>query len=616
MLLKPIDWAIIATFFAFTLVVGLIVSRRAGASRSDFFLSGRGMPWWLLGSSMVATTFAADTPLLVTSIVREHGVAGNWQWWAFLLTGMLTVAVYAKLWRRSGIVTDVEFYELRYGGKAAAFLRAFRAAYLGILYNVMIMATVSLAAMKIGQIMFNFSPLQSLVIAAGITVVFSAFGGLTSVLVTDFVLFIIAMIGSIGAAVVALRQPEVGGLAGLFAHPAVQDKLSLWPAFDLSTTEGLNLAMTIGIMPLAVQWWASWYPGAEPGGGGYVVQRMLAAKDEAHATGATLFFNAAHYALRPWPWIIVALASLIIFPTVESIGEAFPLVDKGIVRHDLAYPAMLGRLPPGLLGLLTTSLLAAYMSTISTQLNWGASYVSNDLWLRFIRPKASERELVWVGRLMTVVLMILAGLLALELRSVYEGFQILLKVGAGTGMIFLLRWFWWRINAMTEIVAMMVSFALAGGFFIAGRAGPDGAAPPWLPSEWAQTLIIVGATTIAWVATALLTAPDDDATLRRFYERIRPGGPGWRPMIERAHAEGVLLGGDRRWNLARELAFAAAGCVAIYAALFATGLFLYGRVGSGLAAAGLAAAASLILVRCWRGVASGTADADASAKEA
>jgi SSS family solute:Na+ symporter len=597
-LLHTIDWMIIGSFFTFTLVVGLVVARRAGRSQADFFLSGRGMPWWLLGSSMVATTFAADTPLLVTSIVRENGVAGNWAWWAFLLTGMLTVAVFAKLWRRCGVLTDVEFYEQRYGGRPAAFLRGFRAVYLGLIFNVMVMANVTLAAVKIGQIMFDFNPLQTILVSAVVTVIFSAAGGLTSVLITDFALFVIAMAGSIGAAVVALRQPEVGGLAGLLSHAHVQARLSLWPALDLGTTPALNAAMTVLIVPLAVQWWAAWYPGAEPGGGGFVAQRMLAARNEAHATGATLLFNACHYALRPWPWILVALASLVIYPDLEALRAAFPRVGANLLRDDLAYPAMIGRMPPGLLGLVATSLLAAYISTISTQLNWGASYISNDLWLRFLRPQASQRELVALGRVMTALLMALAALMALELRSVYEGFQILLKVGAGTGLIYILRWFWWRLNAASEIVAMVVSFLLSAGFFALGRVAPERTPPDWL-----QFVVIVGATTACWVLAALLARPESDATLRAFYRRNRPGGPGWRAVLAKAHAEGELLDCDGSWNIPRELAFAAAGCAAIYGALFATGLFLYGRYLPASLAALAAAGGCAVMLATWRTVA-------------
>lgn len=558
MQLQWLDWTIVFAFFAFSLIVGVLAARRGVESSKDFFLSGRNQPWWLLGTSMVATTFAADTPLLVTSIVREQGVAGNWAWWAFLLTGMLTVAVYAKLWRRSGVVTDIEFYELRYGGPAAAFLRGFRAVYLGLIFNVLVMATVTLAAIKIGQVMFGFTPLQTILIAATVTVVFSAVGGLTSVLVTDFVMFIVAMVGSIGAAYVLVNQPEVGGLAGLWSHAAVKERMSIWPTLDFSTTEGLNAAATVLIIPLAVQWWAAWYPGAEPGGGGYVAQRMLAAKDERHATGATLLFNAAHYAVRPWPWIVVGLASLIIFPNLESLKTQLPNVEANMVRDDLAYPAMMQRLPTGLLGLVTTSLIAAYMSTLSTHLNWGSSYIVNDLWLRFLRPQASQRELLMVGRVTTVALMVLAAIVALELGSVYDGFLILLKVGAGTGLLYILRWFWWRINAYAEIVAMLVSFLVSAILFYFGQAFPESALP-----EWQQFLIIVGVTTFCWMGAALFLPPENAATLRRFYQQVQPGGPGWSQVVESAHRDGELIDCHMQWNLPKEIAFVIAGCVAI-----------------------------------------------------
>jgi len=595
MRLQPLDWIVIGGFLLFTLGVGLAVARRAGRSSADFFLSGRTQPWWLLGTSMVATTFAADTPLLVTSIVREQGVAGNWAWWAFLLTGMLTAAVYAKLWRRCGVVTDLEFYELRYGGRAAAFLRGFRALYLGLVFNVLVMANVTLAAVKIGGVMFGFGPLETILAATLATVVFSTAGGLTSVLVTDFALFIVAMAGSIAAAVIALGLPEVGGITGLLTHAAVRDRASMWPALDFSTTAGRDLAMTIFIVPLAVQWWAAWYPGAEPGGGGYVAQRMLAAKDERHATGATLLFNAAHYALRPWPWILVALASLVVFPDRQSLEQALPAVDPSVIGDDLAYPAMLTRLPAGLLGLVAASLVAAYMSTISTQLNWGASYVSNDIWLRFIRPRATERELVAVGRVMTVVLMALAAYLAVQLQSVYQGFLILLKVGAGTGLIYILRWFWWRVNAAAEIVAMMVSFALAAGFFVMERAAP-GTVPP----EWQQFLWIVGVTTACWLAAAFCGPPESDATLERFLERARPGGPGWRRVLERARQAGRLAEVGGTWNLPVEIVFAIAGCVAIYGSLFATGHLIYGEYGAMGWALGATAAAGVVVAATFR----------------
>lgn len=593
MQLQALDWAILIGFFTFTLAVGAWAARRVGSAR-DYFLSGQSQSWWLLGTSMVATTFAADTPLLVTSIVREHGVAGNWMWWAFLLTGMLTVAVYAKLWRRSGVVTDVEFYELRYGGAAAAWLRGFRAVYLGLIFNVLVMANVTLAAIKIGNVMFGFTPLQTIAVAVTVTVIFSTLGGLTSVLITDFVMFFVAMVGSIGAAYVLVNQPEVGGLANLWTHPAVNERMAIWPTLDFSTTEGLNLAMTILIIPLAVQWWAAWYPGAEPGGGGYVAQRMLAAKDERHATGATLLFNFAHYAIRPWPWILVGLASVVIFPDLASLQATLPELPSAMVRDDLAYPALLQRLPAGLLGLVTASLVAAYMSTLSTHLNWGSSYIVNDLWQRFIRPAASERELVAVGRVTTVLLMGLAAGLALQLGSVYDGFLLLLKVGAGTGLLYILRWFWWRINAWAEIVAMLASFALAAVFFVLDRAYPEASLP-----DWQQFLIIVMATTACWMSAVWFLPAESPTTLRRFYRQVQPGGPGWRPVIEAAQRDGELLDCGITWNLPWDLSFVAAGCTAIYSCLFAIGLLLYGQWLSAVVALTLALLSTAILRGLW-----------------
>ncbi|MBX3421903.1 MAG: Na+:solute symporter [Pirellulaceae bacterium] len=597
MQLHAIDWVILCVFFIFTLLVGLVASRRASQSSSDYFLSGRKGTWWLLGTSMVATTFAADTPMLVTGLVRKHGVAGNWLWWAFLLTGMLTVAVYAKLWRRAGIVTDNEFYELRYGGSMAAALRGFRAVYLGLIFNVIVMATVSVAAIKIGRIMFNFSPMQTLLIAGGITVFFSAAGGLTSVLVTDFVMFIVAMVGSIGAAAWLLEQPEIGGLSELFSHSAVSAKSSFLPAIDFSTTAGLDLAMTLLVIPLSVQWWAAWYPGAEPGGGGYIAQRMMAAKNERHATGATLLFNAAHYALRPWPWILIGLMSLVIFPDLTSLKTQFPGVEEQLIQDDLAYPAMLHRLPAGLLGIVATSLVAAYMSTISTHLNWGSSYLVNDIWLRFIHPTANQRQLVNVGRVTTVVLMLLAAWLALQLESVLDGFSLLLKVGFGTGLIYLLRWFWWRINATSEIVAMVVSVSIATGLHISKSTLPD----------WQQFLVIVSITTVCWMSAALLGAQESPTTLRSFCERIRPGGPGWRKVVADAQAEGQLSNISSGWNLKRELTFMVAGCIAIYAALFCSGYVLYGRYWEAGIAGAFIALGTVVMAANWRAVASGEA---------
>ncbi|MCB1008688.1 MAG: Na+:solute symporter, partial [Acidobacteria bacterium] len=581
MRLATIDWIVVFAFLALSLAVGLALARRAGSSASEFFLSGRHMPWWLLGVSMVATTFSTDTPNLVTDIVRTNGVAGNWVWWAFLLTGMLTTFVYARLWRRSGVDTDVGFYELRYSGRLARFLRGFRAVYLGAFFNVMIMASVTLAAIKIGGVLLGVTPVETVLVAGTVTVLYSMLGGLTGVLVTDFVLFVVAMVGSIAAAVYALDRPEVGGLAGLLAHPSVAERLSFVP--DFSDT---SVAVGIFVVPLAVQWWSVWYPGSEPGGGGYVAQRMLAARSEGHAQGATLFFNVAHYALRPWPWILVALASLVVFPDLDSLRAAFPAVADSVVGHDLAYPAMLTFLPAGLLGLVVASLAAAYMSTISTHLNWGASYLVHDLYKRFVAPDATDARLVAVGRCATVALMAAAGAISLLLSNALQAFQILLQIGAGTGLLFLLRWFWWRVNAASELVAMSVSFLVAVYFrFVHAR---------WTgaPLEgWQELVIGVAVTSVAWIATALLTRPTAEATLRDFYRATRPGGPGWRVVRERAAAEGEPLP-EGLARLPVGIACMALGCVAVYSALFATGSALYGRTGPALALGAAAAAAA------------------------
>ncbi|MEJ2503447.1 MAG: Na+:solute symporter [Gemmatimonadota bacterium] len=596
MRLVALDWWIVGLYFAAALGIGVWAARRAGRNTQEFFLSGRNMPWWLLGVSMVATTFSTDTPNLVTDIVRQDGVSGNWVWWAFLLTGMLTVFVYAKLWRRAGVMTDLEFYEIRYGGRPAAFLRGFRALYLGVFFNVMIMATVSLAAIKIAGVLLGVSPVLTLVVAGGVTVVFSALGGLTGVLLTDFLLFITAMVGSVAAAVVAVGLPQVGGLDGLLSHDAVSGRLALLPDFS-----DPSAFLPVFVIPLAVQWWSVWYPGAEPGGGGYIAQRMLSARDETDATGATLFFNVAHYALRPWPWILVGLASLVVFPTVESIQVAFPHVSESILGHDLAYPAMLTFLPAGLLGLVIASLAAAYMSTMSTHLNWGSSYVVNDFWRRFIEPDASERTLVLVGRTTTVLLMVLAAVLALWLTNALQAFQILLQIGAGTGLLFILRWFWWRINAYSELAAMVVSFLVALWLeIIQPRLYPGLQLDPSF-----RLVIGVAITTVAWVAVTFLTRPTDAATLRRFYDIARPGGPGWRAVADRAAAEGTPFATDPAddWTVPRGILAMTAGVLAVYSALFATGYWIYGETAVAVALTLVAIGASVALARVWGSVA-------------
>ena len=591
MQLAVVDWAIMLVYFVLALAVGVSVSRQAGKDFSTFFLGGQRMPWWLLGISMVATTFSTDTPNLVADIVRTGGVFGNWTWWAFLLTGMLTVFLYARLWRRSGVFTDVEFYELRYSGRLAAFLRGFRAAYLGIFFNVIIMAMVTLAAIKIGGVMLGLSPWETVLIAATVTVIYSAVGGLTGVLLTDLVQFALAMAGSIGAAWYLLALPEVGGLSGLFSHEAVVPSLSFWPSFETMTWQEM---MPVFIVPIAVQWWASYYPGSEPGGGGYLVQRMLSAKDEKNAVSATLLFNGMHYALRPWPWILVALASLIVFPDLESLRTQFPHIPDRVVQNDMAYPAMLTLLPPGLLGLVVTSLAAAYMSTMSTQVNWGSSIIVNDLYDRFVNPEATEQQLVWVGRIATVMLMVAACLLALVLENALQIFNIVLQIGAGTGLLFLLRWFWWRVNAATELTAMVVSFVLAVYLQVASAFGWIGGGL----ADWERLLVIVVVTTAAWLAVTFTTRPTEEETLVRFYQKVRPGGPGWAPVHRYAERHGIDLS-EQPSDLPYAILCAVLGAVGIYSLLFATGFFLYGRLAWGAFFAVLALLAGGAVLRLW-----------------
>ena len=584
MIISTLDWAIIIAFFVISMLIGVFASRTAGKSAKEFFLSGRNMPWWLLGVSMVATTFSADTPNLVTDIVRKNGVSGNWVWWAFLLTGMLTVFVYAKLWRRSELNTDLEFYEIRYGGKAAAFLRAFRALYLGVFFNIVIMATVSLAAIKIGGVMLGLSPMQTMLIASIVTVIYSSMGGLKGVLLTDFFQFFIAIAGSFGAAYYLLGLPEIGSLENLLSHPNVSGRLNLLP--DFSDTANL---VPLLLIPLAVQWWATWYPGAEPGGGGYIAQRMLSAKDEKNAIGATLFFNVAHYALRPWPWIIVALASLVIFPEMSDIKAAFPHVADSTINDDLAYSAMLTYLPAGLMGVVLASLIAAFMSTISTHLNWGSSYVVNDFYLRFVKPDATDKEQVMVGRISTVLLMLFAAILALGLSNALQAFDILLQIGAGTGLIFILRWFWWRINAYTEISAMIVSFLVAVYFeIIHVNLGFD----PIL-SHW-KLLIGVGITTASWLLVTFLTAPEKDEVLLAFYRKVRPAAYGWNSLLKRYPNQVAEPG-----RLPMEIGLMLVASIMVYSALFATGYWIYGNTLPAVITTIIAIIGGVIVFRAW-----------------
>ncbi|CUV10080.1 sodium-solute symporter, putative [hydrothermal vent metagenome] len=576
MTLTTLDWTIVGAYFAVSLAVGIWASKQAGEDTKSFFLAGRNMPWWLLGVSMVATTFSTDTPNLVTDLVRQNGVSGNWVWWAFLLTGMLTVFVYAKLWHRSGVLTDIEFYELRYSGKAAAFLRGFRALYLGLVFNVLVMGAVSLAAVKFGEIVLGWPGWLTLTIACSITLAYSTLGGLKAVIITDFVQFSLAMIGSIWAMIYILGLEQIGGLSNLIAHANVVDKLALIP--NLSDPD---IWVPILLVPLAVQWWASYYPGAEPGGGGYIAQRMFSAKDEKNAVSATLFFNVAHYALRPWPWILIALSSLIVFPELSDIQNAFPNLPPDKLGHDVAYPAMLTLLPTGLLGLVAASLIAAFMSTMSTQLNLGASYLVNDFYHRFIKPDASEKHLVNVGRGFTVISIILGGGLGLFLTSAGQAFTLLLMIGAGTGMIYILRWFWWRINAYTEIVAMVSSLCIAFYFNFIDQSF----------AGWEKIVIGAILTTVVWVVATYLTPPDDEETLQNFVKKVNPGGPGWSKYSHGVYSE--------PWPVPNGILCMILGCSAVYGVLLGVGQLIYGEP-LGFTLIGLAGVSAFGLTRLWK----------------
>ncbi len=572
MALSTIDWIIIGFFLTLFAVIGLYVSKQAGKNTKAFFLSGQNMPWWLLGVSMVATTFAADTPGLVTELVRQDGVSGNWVWWALLLTGMLTVFFYAKLWRKSGITTDLEFYELRYDGKMAGFLRGFRAIYLGVFFNIVTMAGVCLAAAKIANILLGISQEQTLIYSSIIVVFYSSLGGLKGVLLTDFVQFIIAMVGSIWATIYIVNLPEIDGIQNLLTHENVVNKLNFLPDF----TDHKSL-ITLLIIPLAVQWWSTWYPGAEPGGGGYIAQRMLAAKDEKHATWATLFFNFAHYAIRPWPWIIVGLASLILFPSLDSISTAFPNLTNEMQGHDVAYAAMMTYLPAGLIGIVLLSLIAAFMSTISTQLNWGSSYIVNDFYTRFIKPNATDKEQVFVGRISTVVLMLCAALFSFYLQSAKDVFNLLLQIGAGTGLLFILRWFWSRINPYSEIAAMAISFLIAVFFFINSKLSQPLVN---LEGHW-QLVTGVVITTLGWIIVTLLTKPSKKETLDQFNT--------------------LIFGKDSKFKGFRmKIVGFLAGVIGVYTALFSIGNFIYGESIYALGLLFITLSCGLIIIKSFK----------------
>lgn len=564
--LTALDWAIVVVSLGITFIPAIVLARRAGRNMTEFFAAGRQAPWWLIGVSLVATTFSLDTPNLVTNLVRDGGVAENWVWWSFLLSGMATVFFYARLWRRSGVLTDLEFYELRYSGWSASFVRGFRAIYLGLFFNCVIIATVNLAAVKIASVLFGWSPFETLGFCAIVPVIFAATAGLWGVMVTDVIQFCITMTSAVAAAYFALHAPGVGGLRGLLAHfhGTHASALALLPNFNHWQT-----AVAIFVIPLTVQWWSVWYPGAEPGGGSYVAQRMLAAKTERDAMFGTLAFQAMHYALRPWPWIIVALASTIVFPTLHDIALRFPSVPSHLIGNDIAYPAMLVFMPAGFAGFMVAGLFAAYRSTIETHLNWGTSYLVHDLYQRFMNRNATQHHYVFVGRLVTVGLMFVGIGVTFALSTAAQAFYLLLSIGAGTGLIYLLRWFWSRINAWSEVSAMASSFCVAAVFFIRGAYGH--------PSDSTTILLVtVTVTTLVWLVTTWLTPPVDADRLLQFYEKVRPAGPGWRSVRARSglppspDSPAQALGG---WVL---------GLAAIFGILFATGAFVYGRDLAGL----------------------------------
>ena len=549
-----IDWLIILAYFVLSAAIGLAYTKRAGKSVSEFFVSGRSLPWWLAGTSMVATTFAADTPLAVTGMVAANGVAGNWLWWNMVMSGILTVFFYAHLWRRAEVLTDVEFTELRYSGKPAAGLRVFRALYMALPINLIIMGWVNLAMLKILGVVLGIDPFTAFAVMFAVTMVYSVFSGLWGVVVTDFVQFIIAMGGSIVLAVYAVRK--VGGIDALVArlpehYGSAENALSILPQAGAAW-----MPITAFLAYLSVQWWATSYPGAEPGGGGYIAQRIFSAKTERDGVLATLWFNIAHYAVRPWPWILTALCVVVLYP-----GLADPAT--GYLR------AVVDLLPTGLKGLMVAAFAAAYMSTIATQLNWGASYLINDLYLRFVNPNAPERKVVMLSRVATVVMFLLSSIgtyLLYKAGSIEGAWRIIIALGAGTGLVYILRWYWWRINAWSEISSMaaaLITFtALSlGGVFSATD-----------PLEGAYLMLVTTAvTTVVWVVVTYVTAPTADATLDSFYRRVRPGGPGWRVVAQRlGFGEEPIAGGALSWvNWV-------AGVVSVYATLFGVGKLIFG----------------------------------------
>lgn len=586
--LQFIDWVIALFCILICFVPALFFGKRAGKNTSEFFVSGRSVPWWLAGLSMVATTFSSEAPNLVTDIVRRQGVAGNWCWWAFAMTGIATVFFYARLWRRSGVMTDLEFYEVRYSGKAARVVRGFRAVYLGFFFNCMIMASVNLAACKIGGILFGMERWQTLLICGVLNVIFATYSGLWGVLIIDMIQFFIKMTAVIAAAYFAVKH--VGGLDVLVSKlsaktgPGGVNYLNVLPDF----TSRWDVLVGVFIMPIAVHWWAVWYPGAEPGGGSYIAQRMLASKSEKDSLGAVLFFNIAHYVIRPWPWILVGLCSLIVYPELSDIQKAFPNLDPSLLGHDIAYPAMLKFLPVGFIGLMVGGLFAATSSTILTHLNWGASYLVHDFYQQFIKRGASEKHYVFAGRLVTIGIFICAAALTFLLESAKANFDIILQIGAGTGLLYLVRWFWWRVNAWCEVVAMVSSFGISVVLLVLHKNGVTF-------STHVSLLITIGITTVCWVLTAFFGPETDRKTLIEFYKKIRPFGPGWKRIREEEGLSDQKMG-TLRDNIPLALLGWVAGCTAIFSALFTVGNFLYGRLNYALPLLGVFLISGLVLL--------------------
>ena len=563
MLLKGLDWAVVAAFFAMLALIPAIASMKAKRTAKDFFTSGQSMPWWLIGFSMVAATTATDSANFFTEVIRRDGMSGNWIMWAFILTGLLTVFVYARLWVKSGVTTDIEFYELRYSGRPAAFLRALRTVYLGVLFNLLVLGNVILAAVKIGTILFGIEPSTIYIVTVFASVVYTFFGGIRGVIWTDFFLFLVIMAGSVAAMIYGLKIPGVGGIAGIVSNPETAKRLSIFPDFS-----NLDTLLVLFVLPLAVQWWNVWKAGSEPGGGGYIVQRMLTAKSENHALGGTLFFNILNWVIRPWPWYIVGLCSVIVYPDLESIRSAFPRVDPSLVQGDMAYPAMLTHLPEGWLGVAAASMMGALFSTVAAHLNLGSAYMVNDFWKRFVRPDAKDRELILVGRISMVLLLLLGCVIAPFLKSAKGAFDLMLLIGAGSGSIFLLRWFWMRINAWTEITGIVVSFVAAlvlqFGF------------PELLP--WQKMMITIAITSASWIAVTFMTAPTDEATAMRFKAAVRAEG--------RDVGKGVLL--------------TAIAAFAVYDMMYAVGAWIYGWTFNACVSTALAFVSAVAIVALLR----------------